>query len=123
MVDQDCDFASAMNQSIAVIANRADPIGHAAHHIASILPNCGAASPDGSLILTACYDRTARLWDAASGAVRRTILPLREGWVHLSPEGWVTAYAPEAWRYLHGVETLPDGKRRVVNLWDHAEAA
>jgi hypothetical protein len=64
-----------------------------------------------------------RLWDAASGALRRTILPLHHGWVHLSPKDWVTAYAYEAWRYLHGVEMLPDGKRRVVNLWDQAEAA
>ena len=28
-------------------------------------------SPDGKLILTACADRTARLWDAATGALQR----------------------------------------------------
>ncbi|KQM02477.1 WD domain, G-beta repeat-containing protein, partial [Frankia sp. CpI1-P] len=52
-------------------------------------------SPDGTLLATASFDRTARLWDVATGHQRATLTahtgPVR--WVAFSPDGTLLATA------------------------------
>jgi len=69
-----------------------------------------AFSPDGKLVASASDDATVRLWDAATGAARRTL----EG-----HSDWVSAVA-----------FSPDGKLvasasydKTVRLWDAATGA
>ena len=107
-----------------------------------------ALSPNGSLLATASWDQTVRLWDTATGAVLRVIkFPSpRAAWrVAFSPDGALLAVAGQdqrAWiwdmasgAYLHelkghtnqveGVAFSPDGKMLAtasqdgsVRLWD-----
>ncbi len=104
-------------------------------------------SPDGRRIVTASYDRTARLWDAESGAEIRDLHGHKGGVnsASFSPDGWriVTASGDntarlwdaesgEEIRALRGHEgwvtsasVSPDGRRivtasedRTARLWD-----
>ena len=45
-------------------------------------------SPDGSLVLTASFDGTARLWNADTGALWKTFSGHR-GWV------WTAEFSPD----------------------------
>jgi hypothetical protein len=48
----------------------------------------GSFSPDGALIATAADDATARIWDAATGALLVTLVPLPGGgYATLLPDG------------------------------------
>jgi WD40 repeat protein len=67
--------------------------------------NCCAFSNDGERVITASADRTARLWDAETGALRTT-LEGHTGWVMscaFSPEGTrvLTASADMTARLWH----------------------
>jgi len=70
-----------------------------------------AVSDDGTRVLTASADRTARLWDVASGAVIASLVHeghLVKGW--LSPDGSRVATAAEEGRVsLWHVAGQPDG--------------
>jgi WD40 repeat protein len=73
-----------------------------------------AFSPDGTLALTGSRDRTARLWDLATGQPRGE--PLR----HRYPV-WSVAFSPDGTRFLTG-SGLEEGQTQAgeVCLWDTA---
>ena len=66
-----------------------------------------AFSPDGKTILTGCWDRTARLWDAATG--RPIGQPMRHPDVV-----WAVAFSPD------GKTILTGGQDKTARLWDAA---
>ncbi len=66
-----------------------------------------AFSPDGKTILTGCYDRTARLWDAATGR------PLGPPMEHSGPVKSV-AFSPD------GKTILTGSNDKTARLWDAA---
>ena len=55
-------------------------------------------SPDGERIVTASWDKTARVWDARTGK------PLTEGMKHADR--------------VRTAEFSPDGKRIVTGMWE-----
>ncbi|MCU0754554.1 MAG: hypothetical protein MUE46_05445 [Xanthomonadales bacterium] len=61
-----------------------------------------AYAPDGHTLLSAAYDKTVRLWDLATGACLKIILPLPDAQhACLSGDGRrVISASAEAWRYL-----------------------
>jgi eukaryotic-like serine/threonine-protein kinase len=60
-------------------------------------------SPDGTLVASAGQDRTARVWDAATGKLRTTLIG------HTDDVNWITFYD----RWL-----LTAGDDRTVRIWD-----
>ncbi len=106
-------------------------------------------SPDGRLIATASGDRTARIWDARTGALVHTLAGFsREVWrVNFAPDGarlltagrdgkvvmWSVATGARVWSMRHGRLVLdaafsPDGTRvatagdaRTIELRDAAD--
>ncbi len=103
-------------------------------------------TPDGSLLATISYDKTARVWDLETGVVLR-MLPHARALTHiaLAPDGRLVACAQDdgsvvVWELLRGVaHTLPacagplsalafsaDGARLLtaskdsVHVWDAA---
>ena len=69
-----------------------------------------AFSPDGSRIVTASWDKTARLWDAATGA------PIGQAMKHEGPVK-SAAFSPDGTRIV----TASDDK--TARLWDAATGA
>ena len=68
---------------------------------------CVAFSPDGKTILTGCYDKTARLWDAATGR------PLGPPMEH-SGRVLTVAFSPD------GKTILTGSYDKTARLWDAA---
>ncbi|OXE35201.1 MAG: hypothetical protein CGW95_15325, partial [Phenylobacterium zucineum] len=65
-------------------------------------------------VLTASDDNTARIFDADSGdllAVRRDMV---DSWLWCDGSGRLVSIGPNAWKYLHGVVTDPNGRTRIV---------
>ncbi len=83
------------------------PAGPSANHGASGIVWSVAFSPDGKTILTGSYDKTARLWDAATGR------PLGQPMEH---SGWVSsvAFSPDGKTILTGCDD------NTAQLWDAA---
>ena len=69
-----------------------------------------AFSPDGTRIVTASNDKTARLWDAATGA------PIGEAMKH-EGQVWSAAFSPDGTRIV----TASDDN--TARLWDAATGA
>ena len=83
----------------------AKPIGPPLHHPGTVL--AVAFSPDGKTVLTGCSDRTARLWDVATGQPIGS--PLRhEG------EVMAVAFSPD------GKTILTGSADKRARLWDAA---
>jgi eukaryotic-like serine/threonine-protein kinase len=114
----------AADMQLAVLSGHQDRVTHAAY------------SPDGARIVTASADRTARIWDAGTGA-QLAVLPVQQGRVMFaaySPDGTrivtvATDDSVHVWDARTGVETAvfsapgahpvsgmfsPDGARIVV---------
>ena len=66
-----------------------------------------AFSPNGSRVVTAAEDRTARLWDAATGR-EIALLHGHEGWV------WSPAFSPDGGRV---VTASADGTARIWRVF------
>jgi len=66
-----------------------------------------AFSPDGNLVATSSYDKTARLWDARTG------VPLGEIMKHGAPITWV-AFSPD------GSRLATSSIDRTARMWDAA---
>jgi WD40 repeat protein/serine/threonine protein kinase/tetratricopeptide (TPR) repeat protein len=94
---------SYLNLLLAQSRSLARPVCPPLIHVGDV--EAVAYSPDDRHVLTACADKAARLWDAATGRLLRT-LP-HEGIV------WVAAFSPDGRRVLTG--SGADGKARV---WD-----
>ncbi len=68
-----------------------------------------AFSPDNALLATAGSDDTARLWDLKTGRELCRIIPVGEGWVAVSPEGFFdgTSEALQSVRWTMGLKSYP----------------
>jgi WD40 repeat protein len=66
-----------------------------------------AFSPDGARIVTASYDKTARIWDAATGK-EITVLRGHEGYV------WSAAFSPD------GARIVTASQDKTARIWDAA---
>src|SRR6516165_240161 len=87
----DCYFRSAL-------------VGHGA------LVSSAAFSPDGSRVVTASWDGTARLWDIKTGAALATLAGHR-GWV------WKAAFSPD------GRRIVTASADKTARVWDAATGA
>jgi WD40 repeat protein len=76
-----------------------------------------AFSPDGKTALTASRDRTARLWDVATGR------PLSEPLTHRHPV-WAVAFSPDGTTFVTGSGTEEGATHASeVRFWDTASCA
>jgi WD40 repeat protein len=73
------------------------------HHDAAV--RSVAFSPDGKTVLTGSYDRTAQLWDKATGR------PLGPSFRHES-QVWFVAFDPG------GQTVLSGGQEKAAHLWN-----
>jgi RNA polymerase sigma factor (sigma-70 family) len=69
------------------------------------VPTCAAFAPDGTLLVTGSADKSARLWDAASGAAKHTLRGHTDAVL-------AVAFAPD------GKLVATGGKDGLVKLWD-----
>ncbi len=81
-------------------------LGHSSAGVTAV-----AFSPNGSLIVTASYDQTACLWDAANGRELRRFIG------HAAPVNAV-AFSPNGNLILTGGGTVVDSKDNSARLWD-----
>jgi WD40 repeat protein len=68
-----------------------------------------ALSPDGRTALTGSFDQTARLWDTATGKLRREL--------HHPYPVWTVAFSPDGKRILTG-SGPPDRFEGEARMWD-----
>jgi Tol biopolymer transport system component len=74
------------------------------------LVNSAAFSPDGSRIVTASWDATARVWDATTGAALTTLVG-HKAWVHSA------AFSPD------GTRVVTASWDKTARIWDAATGA
>ncbi|HLY53919.1 MAG TPA: TIR domain-containing protein [Stellaceae bacterium] len=93
----EAELAGALYSSSAIAALR----GHTSD------VNHAAFSPDGTRVVTASFDRTARIWDAATGR-EMTVLRGHEGWL------FTALYSPD------GTHIVTASQDKTARIWDAA---
>ncbi len=76
--------------------------------------NAASFSPDGRLVVTASWDRTARLWDAAGG--RGEVASPLQRFTH-DAEVWSASFSPD------GRTVVTGSADRTARLWDAADGS